>query len=300
MGGRKMNWQLFVVAAVCGWLVFGAAFAELASAQNFEFHNRVIRLEVDGEFVNAVRSPDGTKVAFAKRATRRNAIFLANTDGTDVIELINEENFYARSPTWSTDGEKILFCARNSFEKTQLFEMDCQSKVKTQLTRETQGAVDPSVSTTGWLAWKVMQPKVGRAQNSMLVIEQGDEKKTVTESPDYLTDHAWSQDGETLAFGSVNRLSFYEVESGKLTKLELPELDARFNSHTPREITWDPEGNEVACRIRFLGGRMGGTSIFGDFEVFRVSVETGEILETISPGDIADYPKEWIRDRFSK
>ena len=147
----------------------------------------MIRLEVDGEFVNAVRSPDGTKVAFAKRATRRNAIFLANTDGTDVIELINEENFYARSPTWSTDGEKILFCARNSFEKTQLFEMDCQSKVKTQLTRETQGAVDPSVSTTGWLAWKVMQPKVGRAQNSMLVIEQGDEKKTVTESPDYLT-----------------------------------------------------------------------------------------------------------------
>ena len=96
-----MNWQLFVVAAVCGWLVFGAAFAELASAQNFEFHNRVIRLEVDGEFVNAVRSPDGTKVAFAKRATRRNAIFLANTDGTDVIELINEENFYARSVSYT-------------------------------------------------------------------------------------------------------------------------------------------------------------------------------------------------------
>lgn len=72
------------------------------------------RLELPSGY-NPVLSPDGTKVAFSRRAgpeNARNDIFVMNADGSNITELTKD----GYHPCWSPDGRHILYARGNGRE----------------------------------------------------------------------------------------------------------------------------------------------------------------------------------------
>jgi Tol biopolymer transport system component len=60
---------------------------------------------------NAVWSPDGTKIAFTSDRTGNNEIYVMNADGSAVIQLTNEPGGQPNAPSWSPEGENIVFAS---------------------------------------------------------------------------------------------------------------------------------------------------------------------------------------------
>jgi len=61
---------------------------------------------------NPCWSPDGTKIVFDS-GNESHDIYIMNNDGSNPINLTNDNSNYYSSPTWSPDGMKILFIRNN-------------------------------------------------------------------------------------------------------------------------------------------------------------------------------------------
>ena len=119
----------------------------------------------------------------------------------------------------------------------------------------------------------------------------------------YIADHAWSHDGQRIAVSSDGRLFLFHAAGKLLRKVEYDAIDERLYAHAAHHLLWRPDGNEVACQISFLGGRIviegeETTPIYGDHELFLVPVE-GEVRVQTLPRDVWVKPIAWSKKKSS-
>ena len=257
-------------------------------------------VDIEGQEVPAEVSPDGEKLLFTRRVGRRQQVFVADRDGSNPKQLT--EGGIVDRPCWSPGGERIVFCSLTD-RPCQIFEMDADGKNLKQLTKEPNGARRPAYSTTGWFSYQRMHPFAGKSPPGDLVLTKDSEQVVVIEKEDF-TDYRWSDDGKTICVGTVAKLHFYDLDKRKLTTTDLSEKDERLSLHSLREIVWNPNGTEVACRIEFYGGRELGrgnldeSHMIGDKEVFIVGV--GGAFEVIPEKEISTRKEVYLKRNFSE
>ncbi|MFQ5700381.1 MAG: hypothetical protein ACE5HU_00875 [Acidobacteriota bacterium] len=93
-------------------------------------------------------SPDGRRIAFSGNRNGQVDIFEYNL-GSKILTNITNDPFYDSNPSWSTDGETILYNRRiNSFEKIFLLDYN-DPEQKTQVTFGETSDIQPSFSRDG-------------------------------------------------------------------------------------------------------------------------------------------------------
>lgn len=249
----------------------------------------------DGTTVRGVLSPDKKKIAFAHYDGNDREIHIADRDGKNAKQ-ITRNRFLDYAPAWTPDGKRIAFCSTRT-GSYQVFEMAIDGSGTQQLTKAVHGARHPKYSKQGWLAYQVMYPRKGKSQPADLVIKKGDDQREVVKNVDIMGS-AWSPNGKTICFGTVNTLNFFDVETKKLIPVDVYKKDKRLYAHGAYEITWSPDNKKVACRISFLGGRTEGTMIYGDSQLFLIDPEG--TFEAIEASDIKQRKEAWIKSAFGK
>ncbi len=282
-----MRRWLLVVMAVC-WC--GEHVSE-TNAQSSEITRTPVELDIDGQRVKALLSPDENFVVWATRDNNDLEIMLANADGTGVRQLTDNRAIdYA--PDWLPDSQRIVFCSTRS-GMHQIHRMSIEGGQVEQLTDEEFGCRLPRTNSRGDLAYQQMtEAPRGKAQPAAVVVTIGDTQKQLVTS-DYINDFVWNAGGTWIAIATVDKLHFIDPESEEKISITLHEQDERLHAHAPGDLHWSPDGDAVACRIRFLGGRMGDVEIFGDKQVFLIST-TGD-FEYFDNLEEAQAEHDWIR-----
>ena len=70
-------------------------------------------------------SQDGRKIVFSKlgksEGNRRFKLYIINSDGTDIKELLDLEGMNLKDPSWSPDGKKVAFIVQKPYDKGSLY-----------------------------------------------------------------------------------------------------------------------------------------------------------------------------------
>ncbi|HKS16231.1 MAG TPA: hypothetical protein VJU16_02910, partial [Planctomycetota bacterium] len=121
----------------------------------------------------------------------------------------------------------------------------------------------------------------------------GGDKKVLIEKTQILG-HSWSPKGDRLAVSLVQELRILEIPSGKAVRsFKFEEIHKDLYAHAAYGLIWRPDGGAIACTIPFLGGRMEGTEIFGDKQVFILPFE-GKPVVIETDGTVG--PVRWVRE----
>jgi len=91
-------------------------------------------------------SPDGSTLLFQSNRTGRNAIYLADADGSNVRVIYDAEE--SETPAWSPDGKKIAFVVVRN-DDTEIFIMNADGSSATQLTDTPGDDAHPHWSADG-------------------------------------------------------------------------------------------------------------------------------------------------------
>jgi len=239
---------------------------------------RVEAAEKEGAAARGQLSPDGKQRAYVS-PDGDETLYVTDADGSNATHM-TPENMAAGHFSWVPDGKSIALLARpraapgtiqaRPWEVYTVGTGGRNWKLWNKIAKSAAGAELPKFSPGGGLAWLQCYPREGKLQPADLVVLTGDERRAIVKNT-CICDYAWSPDGATIACAMSGKLGFVDVASGKQQSIELPSIDARLSSHAAFHLTFSPDGESVACKIIFLGGRReGGPAMFGDDEVFIV------------------------------
>ena len=147
-------------------------------------------------------SPDGTKVAFASDRGGTNEIYVMGIDGSDPTRLTNDPATTEFYPSWSPDGEKVVFTANiTNQNNNEIYVVDSDgSDAATRLTETPAFDSAPAYSPDGT---KIAFMSNRDGDNEVFVMGSdgaGPTNLTNDEADDY--DPAFSPDGRRIAFSS--------------------------------------------------------------------------------------------------
>jgi TolB protein len=178
-------------------------------------------------------SPDGTKIAFARRSPERHEIWTMNADGSNQVQLTNDQlGGHALVPTWSPDGAKI------AFERSgDIWIMNADGTQPANITAEihhpiaTQPAWSPDgsrIAFTGTVIgsdiWTIRPDGTGLTN------------VTNTEPSEDWPD--WSPDGARLAFGFIRDRGEVHVSNA--------DGSGRSSVAVGGRPAWSPDGTRIA------------------------------------------------------
>ncbi len=119
-------------------------------------------------------SPDGKRIVFASgRSGNSSEIWVADSDGSNPVQLTNFEGPMAGTPRWSPDGRQVVFDC-NAGDNEDIYTVSVEGGPPRRLTSEKSQEVTPSWSRDGkwvyfasdrtgaWQTWK-MPAEGGRA-----------------------------------------------------------------------------------------------------------------------------------------
>ncbi len=111
-------------------------------------------MSVLGAGTDPAWSPDGSRLAFARRTGGHLHLFVANADGTGATQITDgtEDD---RQPTWSPDGRAIAFCSMHpndaGWVQANLFAVHPDGSGLTQLTEGDRLACRPDWARDGFI-----------------------------------------------------------------------------------------------------------------------------------------------------
>lgn len=160
-GRRLFGWKDFFVRAVDvspqGRVVFAAKPGPGPDGERLDIYSsnlagrQVTRLTRSPAFENdPVVSPDGRRIAFARKVDGRSQIFEMNIDGSHLKRLTHDGR-RDRLPSWSPDGRRLVFISQpgGQFSKRDLRTVTTHG-VERRLTGVAHGDVDhPAYSPDG-------------------------------------------------------------------------------------------------------------------------------------------------------
>ena len=186
---------------------------------------------LDGANHEPAWSPDGTQIAFRSDRLPLNPtaleklgdveLYIMNSDGSNVRKFTDSpgEDW---TPSWSPDGEAIVFASRRINGSWDLFikSVISESELPTQLTSDL---------SDNWLpAWSPNGEKIAFVSNRMdgtfniwTINADGTSLRQITNTPYESTEPVWSPDGKRLAFAEGDRqgwsLAFVNLDDLKIT-----------------------------------------------------------------------------------
>jgi TolB protein len=135
------------------WIYFGLFGKDVAPPWHDSKNGLICRISPDGsafqivgEGIDGAVSPDGSRIVFARNLSHGHALFLMNSDGSDVHQITTHEDpLGGVHATWSPDGRKIIY-ADSVGDALELFMCEPDGKNIHQLTALGKGATSPAVS----------------------------------------------------------------------------------------------------------------------------------------------------------
>ena len=228
--------------------------------------SRVMGLDHDGNEVRVVPeddyafrpafSPDGSQVAFISRrldtseAASNFDLYVISSDGTD--EQVVEQRVTANDPSWSRDGDWILFVGDYASKDGGIFRIrpngnGLESTIPIgEPLRPHSPVFSPDGTQIAWAQWDVSAS--GETHVIRLANADGSNVRTLTEL-DGVEELDWSPDGETLATSSFGpdgqNVYLVEVETGDVEQVATDAMGARWNAQgTELYYTSGPESEE--------------------------------------------------------
>jgi Tol biopolymer transport system component len=178
-------------------------------------------------------SPDGTKIAFARRSPDRHEIWTMNADGSDQVQITNEpQGGHAARPTWSPDGTKIAF-GRGG----EIWIMNTDGTQRTSITAD----VYPVAEHPAWSPDGTRIAFTGTViQSDIYTIRpDGTGLVNVTDTPEPSEDSPdWSPDGSRLAFTFLRGPGEVHVSNADGT--------SRSSVAVGWLPAWSPDGTRIA------------------------------------------------------
>jgi eukaryotic-like serine/threonine-protein kinase len=148
-------------------------------------------------------SPDGSRIAFASgRGVDRIAIWLANADGSGLVQLTRGPESYHGSPRWSPDGRSIAFDARGKDGRWNIKVMEASGGEARQLTSGDFTSTAPSWSQDGKSIY-FASDRTGRFEVWRVAAEGGPARR-VTYNGGYVAQE--SADARTLYYTKTGDL----------------------------------------------------------------------------------------------
>lgn len=188
---------------------------------------------------DAAFSPDGTLIAFA----RGGDLWLANSDGSGQRRLAKTPNVAEWGPSWSTDGETLVYSARIDGRR-QIRLVHLPTAPSTRIAASDSEEWSPVLSRSDKLAFVSSRdgvPAVYVADADGTGVTAFDTTPPAV-PPSDIRDLAWSPDGKRLAYTS-------EAEDGTTTLVVddgTTQVDLSVTPAHDEHPVWSPTGSRIA------------------------------------------------------
>ncbi len=246
--------------------------------------------------IAAVRvSPDGRRVAYvvnqavmtADKSEFLSQIYLANTDGTDAVQLTYADKSSA-NPQWSPDGKWLAFTSLRA-GKNNVYLLRAGGGEAEQLTDVKSGVNAFQWSADGqWIAflqtdapgeseekeskgkddWRWIDENVKQTRLYVIPVAKNAlgkrEPRKLTEMDGNITDFDWSPDGKTIVFSHVKTPGANDWTTADLSAVDVASGKERAWLSSPAAETdpiYSPDGKSIALIISDNPPRWGGGGI---------------------------------------
>jgi len=220
------------------------------------------------------------QIAFTAGRANAREIFTMKVDGSDVINLTNDEadDWY---PAWSWDRWRIAFVSDRDGNK-EIYWLDVGSKAVNRLTWHVADDCCPAWSPDSTQI-AFTSKRGGNPEIYLLGLGIESEGLTpLTDNPASDTHPSWSPDGERIAFASDRdgnwEIYVMDASGGQLVNM----TNAKYNDWQP---AWSPD----STRIAFASDRDGNR------EIYVMDVVNKEVTR-LTTNQRADWSPSWARD----
>jgi serine/threonine protein kinase/Tol biopolymer transport system component len=236
----------------------------------------------------------GAQIAFASNRTGEVQVWLLTLSDGELFQITDIRGG-ACQPTWSPDGQQLVFvapCSRNqqTYPGSSLFIINADGSNMNPLPSSPIGDFDPDWSPVDNQILFTTLRDFNRAQVWILDIDTG-ESYNVSNNVASDSQATWSPDGELIAFVStrvINRGQIWLMDTQGENVFEF----SRSSTRTNLEPAWSPDG-ELIVYTQF-GIRGGGTpNLMGAFW------DEGDAMSGTNEFRITDDPSEMRETDFS-
>ena len=192
---------------------FGGDAAEIWVMDAQGANKRQLTFGTQGGNFTPVESPDGTQIAFSsmRRSVGHPEVWVMDIDGanqkrlTSTVVIPGQENVWTLHPSWSPDGDRIVYASTSSGQ-TQIWIMNADGSDQRQLT-DGLGPSYPDANVPVWSLdgsriafWSGFERRFGEVWT---MNPDGSDPRRVTSTPDPRNsdDPQWSPDGSRIIFG---------------------------------------------------------------------------------------------------
>ena len=225
-------------------------------------------------------SPDDKHFLFSNYLNGKEAIYRANGDGTDVIQLTSSETERHHAPKYSRDGKKILFLSKNSERINTLNLANQDGNQKKQLTSNNLHVSEAVFSYSGETIYYVGMPaedfKKAEGETSKgfdlysIEIDDGKIKRLTNKNYFEMTSLSVSPDGKEVYYnlfnGNKEIITSFSIETG----LEQGKTISEVMPNDSYNFQLSPDGAKLAFTAVSKESQNG--SLF-EYELFLIDIE---------------------------